>query len=112
MIRTKEWKYVVRPPRGAKELKKLLKKLEKTEEEKDRKVPELAHEQLFELSADPHELKDVARAQAAAPALRTLRRRLEEHMTQTNDHALQWMRGNPAPAPVTDVETGNDNDGP
>jgi N-acetylglucosamine-6-sulfatase len=93
LVRTHDWKYVLRPPRSEKELKSLSKKAEKKEEEKDRKPPDLARERLYNLKADPHELKDLMGEAGTENALQMLRERTREWMERTGDPALNWLEG-------------------
>jgi hypothetical protein len=94
MVRTHEWKYILRPPRSAKELKSLEKKFRKMEKEKkDRKAPDLEVETLYDLKKDPHELKNVADEADIQNALEMMRDRMRAWMDRTNDKALRWMPG-------------------
>ena len=96
MIRTKEFKYILRPVRDPKEFKKLKKKLEELEEEKEaRRVPDFDHEQLFDLRADPHELKNVASDPMYADQVRELRAKMRAELIRTNDPAVKWLSGQP-----------------
>jgi len=49
-----------------------------------------AGEQLFDLVADPNELRDLSSDPAAAPALRQWRARMIEHLAPRGDH---WVKG-------------------
>jgi hypothetical protein len=93
MVRTHDWKYVLRPPRSEKELKSLSKKAVEKEEEKDRKAPDLACERLYNLKADPHELKDLMGESGTENAREMLRGRMREWMERTDDPALSWLEG-------------------
>jgi arylsulfatase A-like enzyme len=91
MVRTQDYKYILRPKRTEKELKALRKKLAKVEDEKDRKMPNLNYEQVFDLRNDPHELKDIADESASSEKLHELRALLRGELIRTQDPAVRWF---------------------
>ncbi len=89
MVRTQDWKLVLRPHRAGKKLESLEKDFKETEEEKKYfKPPVLEEIQLFDLKNDPHELRDVAHEPTAAVALKEMKMRLEGWMRRSDDPAL------------------------
>ena len=89
MVRTHDWKLVVRPRRADKKVRSLEKDFRETEEEKSYfKPPVLEELQLFDLKNDSHELNDVSRDPAAAGALTEMKLRLKGWMRRTDDPAL------------------------
>ena len=97
MLRTKDFKYLLRPVRDPKDFKKLKKKLEETAEDKPetRKVPDFDHEQLFDLRSDPHELKNIAPFAGSSDILREMRAKMRAELIRTNDPAVKWLSGQP-----------------
>ena len=92
VVRTHDWKYVLRPPLTGKDMKSLTKYFAKDmEKHPTRKPPELEHEQLFDLKNDPYELHDVIGSPDAQAAVKDLRARMQAWMEQTRDPAIKWL---------------------